>query len=372
MQMLPCMSGAVNHICHNGTRRRKFTGALSIIHCLSAHVRIYQNRIEHALYRIERIFWLYNKRRHQCIVLTTLFHTLCKELDCRTHFLSIRKINGSNRSDSLCRDISKIHFFAIGKRCENRNLAAGIKPQNIRIWIFLSISFLLRPCQHSLKGKPFCFHLRQYIIGRTIQNTSDRENIFLCKRGSKRPYDRDSPADTRLKKVAAIMRLCELNQFRSILLHKLLVGGTHTLSTRQGTLCKLIRRMFAAHCLTDNRNLCVIDNRIYIMNQHFLNRIAVKFSQIKHVLDMNLIPQPASDDILILFQHLIHAASYCTISQYCYLCHFLLTSCAFSLRITRHKSFPAEHFYMVYTTDLLHSRHHLGHIAFRIQNLYAE
>ena len=96
------------------------------------------------------------------------------------------------------------------------------------------------------------------------------------------------------------------------------------LSRLKTGLHKGVRRIQAAHGLHHDLDFFIFSNCGKIADDFAFRRRARKIPQIQNVFHLNLLPHVCRDHILVLFQHLIDAGSYRSISHYRYLDHILL------------------------------------------------
>ena len=148
--------------------------------------------------------------------------------------------------------------------------------------------------------------------------------MINCKTLNKWTDNRNTATNRSLKEEINTLLLSNSEKLSAMLCYKLLIRGTRTLSTFKCSFYKCISRLNAAHNLNDNIDFLIIHDNIYIMNQNLLYRISRKVSQVKHVLNLNLIACTTRYMTVILVDDFVYTRSNCSISEYRYIYHIFI------------------------------------------------
>ena len=99
-----------------------------------------------------------------------------------------------------------------------------------------------------------------------------------------------------------------------MLLHKFLIGRAHALPRVQSGLSELIGCTGSSHRLAHDIDLGIIHDRLNVMNNKSFILITREFSQIKDILNLNILFDPAGYECIIVLDHLENSASDCSVA----------------------------------------------------------
>ena len=149
------------------------------------------------------------------------------------------------------------------------------------------IAFVLCFFQNGIIIRTLCIHLCQHVICCTIQNACDLIDLICCQGLIQWTNDRNTAADTGLKKEVNILLIGNGQQFCTTLSHQLLVGTCYTLTCLKCFLDKCVSRFNTAHHFYNNFHIRIIQNWLIIMHNLLLYRISREISKIQDIFYIN-------------------------------------------------------------------------------------
>ena len=209
---------------------------------------------------------------------------------------------------------------------------------HIRLRVALRVPELLRSAEHRVKIRAIPVHLRQDVVGRPVQNAGHPRDVLLRQSRVQRAEQRNAAAHARLKEVAAVVHCGRRHQLRSERGHQLLVGRADADALLQRRLAELICRALAAHRLTDDFDLRILQDHIHILYHPVPIRTVRKVPQIQNVLYLDTLRNAAADLRAVLINQRRDAAANRSIPKNCCLDHW----CPSPFRLLSNRTLPSR------------------------------
>ena len=282
-----------------------------------------QHAVEHILHRRKQTLLRHQERRgNHRISSVSILLTQTEQLHLRMKRCRAGKIHAVNFRDALAGNILIPGCPAADERGDDRDLSRRVMPLHIRLRIALRVPELLRSAEYRIKIRAIPVHLRQNVVGRPIQNAGDTRDVFLRQTCIQRAEQRNAAAHTCLEEVAAVMRSGCRHQLRSESGHQLLIRSADADALLQCRLAELICRALAAHRLTYDFDLRILQDHIHILHHPVPVRTVRKVPQIQNVLHLDAFRNAAADLRAVLINQRRDAAANRPIPKNCCLDHW--------------------------------------------------
>ena len=189
-------------------------------------------------------------------------------------------------------------------------LSPGVFPLDVRGGVLLGVALLLRLGQSLLKGNAVRYHLGEYIIRRSVQNT-----VYLLytvrgealAQGAQNGY---SPAHAGLKEIIDAFLLRYAQKLMTVGGHQLFVGGYQALSGHKHTAGELIGYAHAADGLHDYGDLRVVLHQREVLYHILLKGAAGKLPDVHDILYADLTSAGASYAVGVHSENLRNTGAY--------------------------------------------------------------
>ena len=309
----------IDHIGHNCACRGQLAGSSPIEHGVPDGIAAYDDGIEYVFDTGKGMFPADDCGRYARKDPVPLSPADRYQFYHRIHRFSIQHIRKRYPRYALGVDPAAVHVLIERNGREDRDLPACVMPFDVGSRVRFCIAVLLRIFQGFLEAAVFPAHLREYIVGGTVQYSRDAVYDIGGKALAQGPDYRYASADARLEQVAHTVVGRQLEQFRSVDGNKFLVRCNDMLACAERPYGEFPGSAGAAYGFHDDFYPGVAEYFPGVPGHEFTVRAVRKIPYIEYLPDPDLFPGPVRYAPAVFPYHFGHARADHSVSKYRYI-----------------------------------------------------